>query len=81
MLPRTLITSNTTLYTVSGSHLHALGLPQGPIYLLLDHTLSILVKTKNFGDAHDVRGFILPHTLHCHPLILGLARAVDHGIF
>ena len=53
MLPRTLTTTDPTPYTASASNAHALGLPQGPIYIPLGHTPSILVNTNNISDAHD----------------------------
>ena len=53
MLPRTLSSIDATLCTVSASHVHALGPPLGPIYLLLGCTPSILVNTNNVGDAPD----------------------------
>ena len=51
MLPKTLTTTGAMPCTVSASHVHALGLPQGPTYLPLGHTPSILVDTNNDGDA------------------------------
>ena len=53
MLLRTLTTTDARLCTVSASHAYALGPPQGPTYLPLGHTPSILVDIKNDGDAHD----------------------------
>ena len=53
MLPRTLISINATPCIASASHAHALDLPQGPTYLPLGHTPSILVNTNNIGDAHN----------------------------
>ena len=53
MLPRTLISIDAMSGTASVSHVHVLGPLQGPTYLPLGHTLSILVNTKNIGDAHD----------------------------
>ena len=53
MLLGTLILADTTPCTVSSSHAHALGVPQGPTYLPLGHTISILVGTNNIGNAHN----------------------------
>ena len=64
----------------SASHAHALGPPQGPIYLPLGRTLSILVSTNNVRDAHNAWVFTLLCTLHCHLLISGLVRGIGHGI-
>ena len=69
------------LCTISESHAHALGPPQGPTYLPLGPTPSILVNTKNSGDTHNASVFILPHTLHHHLLRLGLARDMGYVIF
>ena len=80
MLPRTLTSADATLCTASVSHTHALGPPQGPTYLPLGRTLSILVSTNNVADAHK-EGFILPYTLHSHLPISGLAKVFGHGIF
>ena len=46
-------TTDATLYTASAPHVHTLGLPQGPICLLLGHIPSFLADTNNEGDAHD----------------------------
>ena len=81
MLQKTLISTDTMLCTALASHAHALDPPKGPIYLPLGHTISILVSTNYVGDAHDARGFSLPHTLHCYLPIFGLARNIGHGIF
>ena len=53
MLPRTLTSIDATPCTASASHVHAPGPLQGPTYLPLGHTLSILVNTNNVGDAHN----------------------------
>ena len=53
MLPRTLILADAMPCTASESHVHAQGPPQGPKYLPLGHTLSILVSINNVGDAHN----------------------------
>ena len=53
MLLRTVTTTDAIPCTALASHLHILGLPQGPIYLPLGFTPSILVDTNNDGDAHD----------------------------
>ena len=53
MLPRTLISIGAMPCIVSESHVFALGLPQGPTYLPLGYTPSILVNTNNVGDAHN----------------------------
>ena len=52
MLPGVLISTDSMPYTASTSHANAPGLPQGPTHLPLGHTPSILVDTKNDGDAH-----------------------------
>ena len=39
--------------TALASHVHAPGPPQGPTYLPLGHTPSILVGNKSDGDAHN----------------------------
>ena len=53
MLPRTLITTDATLFTASTSYVHAPGPPQGLTYLPLDHTPSTLVNTRSDGDAQN----------------------------
>ena len=53
MVPKTLTSTDSILFTVLASHMHALGLPQGPIYLPLGCTPSILENTNNNEDAHD----------------------------
>ena len=53
MLPRILISTDATPCTVSASHAHAAGLPQGPTYFPQGHTPSILVDIKSDGAAHD----------------------------
>ena len=53
MLPGTLILAEAMPCTMSASHVHALGLLQGPIYLPLGHTLSILAGTNSGGNAHN----------------------------
>ena len=53
MLPGTLILAYAMPCTVSASHAHALGPPQGPIYLPLGHTLSTLASINNGGNAHN----------------------------
>ena len=78
---RTLTSPDAKPCTVSASHVHTLGLPQGPTYLPLGYTPSILVNTNNNRDAHDAWGFILPHTLHYHLPILGVVRDSSHGLF
>ena len=79
MLPRTLISIDATLCTASASHVHVPGPLQGPIYLPLGCTLSILVNTNNIGDAHDAWVFILLCTLHCHLPISDLVRGIGRG--
>ena len=76
-----LTTTDAMPCTASASHAHALGPPQGPTYLPLGHTPSILVNTNNDRDAHDAWGFVLPHILHCYLLISDLVRGISHGIF
>ena len=80
MLPRTLISIDAMLCTASASHVHAPGPPQGPTYLPLGCTPSTLVNTNNVGDTHDAWVFTPLCTLHCHLLILDLARGISHGI-
>ena len=80
MLPRALISTDAMLYTASASHVHALGSPQGPTYLPLGHTLSILIITNNGGNTHNALVFTLPCSLHCHLPISGLVRGIGHGI-
>ena len=75
------ISTNHTACTMSASHAHALGPPQGPTYLSLGHTPYILVDNNNDGDAHDAWGFILPRTLHCLLPISDLVLCVGCGIF
>ena len=53
MLPRTPTTTDAMPCTAPESQEYALGLPQIPIYLPLGYNPSILVNTKNYGDAHD----------------------------
>ena len=81
MLPRTLTITDFMPCTVSVSHVYALGPPQGPMYLLLGHTPSILVNTKNDRDAQDASGVLLPHILHHTLLILDLVLGISCGIF
>ena len=76
MLPKTLISTEAMPCTASASHVYALGLPQGPIYLPVGYTLSILVNTNNNGDAHDAWGFSLPCTLHCHSTDIGFSKEI-----
>ena len=81
MLPRTLIATDSMLYASSSSHMHAPGTPQGPTYLPVGSTLSILVNTNNIRDAHDAWGFFLLHILHCPLTISDLLLGVGCGIF
>ena len=53
ILPRTLTTTDATPCTASASYVHALSLPQGPIYPPLGRTFSTLTNTKGAGDAHN----------------------------
>ena len=53
MFPGKVISTDAMLCTALESHVHTLGSPQGPTYLPLCHTLSILVSTNNVGDAQD----------------------------
>ena len=53
MLPRTLTTTDAMPCTVSASYAHAQGPPQGPTYLPLGRTPSILIDTNNDRDACD----------------------------
>ena len=53
MLPKTLTKTDATPYTASASHVHALGLPQGPIYLPLGNNPFILSDANNDGDAYN----------------------------
>ena len=53
MLPGTLILTDAKPCTVSASHVHAPGAPQGPTYLSLGRTFSMLVDTRSDGDTHD----------------------------
>ena len=53
MLPRKLITTDIMLCTMSVYYVNALSPPQGPTYLPLGYTLSILVNTENIRDAHN----------------------------
>ena len=81
MLPRThFISTDATFCTALASHVHTLGPPQGPTYLSLGHTLSILVSTNNVSNANDARVFTILCTLHHYLPILGLARGIGHGI-
>ena len=49
----TLILADAMPCTASASHVHALDSPQGPTYLLLGCTASILAGTNNSKNAHD----------------------------
>ena len=53
MLPGTLILPDAMPCTVSASHAHAPGPPQGPTYLPLGHILSILAGTNNGRNTHN----------------------------
>ena len=80
MLSRTLISIDATLCSASASHAHTPGPLQGPTYLPLGHSPSILVNTNNIGDAHNAWVVTLLCTLHCHLLISDLVRGVSYGI-
>ena len=81
MLPRILISIDATPCTALASHAHTSGPPQGPTYLPLGHTPSILVNTNNVRDAHNARVFTPLCTLHCHLPILDLAGGISYSIF
>ena len=81
MLPRTFMTAKATPCSASVFYMHDLSLPQGPTYPLMGHSPSILKKTNNARGAHNAWGFILPHILHCHLLILDLVRSIICSTF
>ena len=58
------------LYTVS--YVHILTQTWGPICPPLGYTASFLANIKNAGGTYDACGFITPHILHCHLLVLDL---------
>ena len=73
MLLRTLISSDATLCTASASYTYALGPPQGPRYLLLGHTLSILVSTNS-----DVERDQMQAKMHLYAHIFAYIQAFNN---
>ena len=81
MLPRTFIATDSIPYTALASHSHTLRPPQGPIYLLLGHTISILINTNSVGDTYNALELLLTYILHFPLLISDLVLGIGHGIF